>query len=107
MTGSIKKNKTSQPRFDLLLAILIADGVSEVEVEYDDHEWWVSVVEGNTRVGVARYSTESEKNYVDAALERLRKEKRISVNGKMYRLSFTSKKNFGEPSWRIRVTEME
>ena len=94
-----------QPRFDQLLAILIADGVEEREVEYDDSEWWVSVIEGHTGVGVARYAAEQDKRQVDVALDRLRKEKSIDVNGKTYRLSFTLRENFGEPSWRIKMSE--
>ncbi len=94
-----------QPEFANLIALLISDGVNEIEVEYDDHEWWVSAIEGNTGIGVARYSTDQEKAWVDTELERLRKEKAISVNGKTYRLSFKNKDNFGEPAWLIRVSE--
>lgn len=94
-----------QPDPELLLAILISDGARDIEVEDDDHEWWVSAIEGNTGVGVARYATEQEKCQVDAALDLLRKEKSINVSGKTYRLSFKCRENFGEPSWRIRVSE--
>jgi hypothetical protein len=55
--------------------------------------------------GVARYSTEQEKQNVDEGLSRLKKAKSISVNGKLYRLAFKYKDNFGEPLWRIRVSE--
>jgi hypothetical protein len=94
-----------QPNLELLLAILISDGANEIEVEYDDHEWCVCVIEGNTGVGVARYASEEEKHQVDRALDRLRKEKSINVNGKTHRLSFKFRENFGDPSWRIRVSE--
>ena len=93
-----------QPKFDTLLSLLIADGVREVEVEYDDSEWWVQVIEGNTGIGVARYSSEPEKRYVDRVLERLEKERSISVNGQLYALRFKCREQFGEPCWRIRIT---
>lgn len=67
--------------------------------------FYLSVIEGNTGVGVARYGTEQEKRQVDAALDLLRKEKSINVSGKTYRLSFKCRETFGEPSWRIRVSE--
>ena len=91
--------------FELMIANLIADGAHELGFEYDDNEWWLSVIEGNTEIGVARYSTKQELAFVDAGIARLKKAKTISVNGKTYRLFFKYQDNFGEPSWKIRVLE--
>lgn len=94
-----------KPDLETLLAILISDGAREIEVECDHGEWWVSIVEENTAVGVIRYSTEQDMRRIDHSLDRLRKEKSISVNGRVYRLSFKYRENFFEPSWRLRVSE--
>jgi hypothetical protein len=95
----------AKPDFEAMVAEIIADGANELVAEYDDNEWWLSIVEGNNEFGVARYSTEQEKKLVDEGLSRLKKAKSISVNGKLYRLAFKYKDNFGEPLWRIRVSE--
>jgi hypothetical protein len=93
------------PGLELLLAVLISDGARDIEVECSHGEWWVSVVQGNTGLGVARYATEQEKRQADRALDRLRRDKSIDVNGKRYRLSFRYSESFEEPCWRIRVAE--
>lgn len=94
-----------QPGLELLLAMLISDGAREIDVECDHNEWWVSVVEGNSSLGVARYASKEEMQRVDEAIDRLRKEKSIDVNGTSFRLSFRFSESFGEPCWRVRIAE--
>ena len=94
-----------QPDIELLIGILVSDGARMLGMEYDDNEWWVNVIEGNTEVGVARYATEQEKARVDAVLGRLRKDRAINVNGKTYGLTFKRSDNFGDPAWTIRISE--
>jgi hypothetical protein len=97
--------KPKQPDLEPLLALLISDGAREIELECSHGEWWVNVSHGNTGLGVAHYTEPAALDRVDQALDRLRKEKRISVNGKSYALSFRSRDSFGEPTWTIRVKE--
>ena len=87
--------------------MLISDGIHTVEVEHDENTWWVTAIDGHMGLSVARYTSESEKRMVDAELQRLRQEKNISVNGKIYKLMFKFRDSFGEPSWRIRIKHIE
>jgi len=93
------------PDFRAVLEGLIRDGAREIEAAYDHGELWVSFVEGPTAIGVARYTTEEEKDAADRTLGELRKAKAIEVSGRRYRLSFKYSESFGEPCWLIRVRE--
>lgn len=94
-----------QPDFDQLFARLIADGVSDIEVECDRNEWFVIVIQGHIGLGVARYSKKKDMAKVDEALNKLRKAKKVTVDGKTYALRFRYRENFGEPCWRIKVLD--
>ena len=97
----MKRNKSQ----DLLqiLESLIGQGAHTLELDCDHHELWLSVVEGHTSLGLARFTTRAEMEQANALLARLRKEKAITVHDVKYRLSFTKTESFGEPCWTIRV----
>jgi hypothetical protein len=94
-----------KPDIETVLAMLISDGIRDIEVECDHGEWWVNVVAGNIAVGIMRYADAQEKQHVVVAIDRLRKEKSISVNDRAYRVSFKYRENFTEPCWTLRVSE--
>ena len=94
-----------QPDLESVLAGLVRDGARTIEVEFDRGDVWVSVVEGNTALGVTRYRTPDDRERACDIIGRLRKEKTLHVSGGTYRLSFKMTENSGEPTWTLRVAE--
>ena len=93
------------PEFQSLLESVIALGARQVEVEYDEGAYWVTVIEGHTGLGVARYESTQEQDHVYDTIQQLRKAKRIEVSGKNYFLKISTREDFGETTWIILVSE--
>ena len=72
-----------------------------LEIEYKDRQELVTAFRGNLGFGIGAVdSTERDELFKD--FERLRKSKRVTLLGKVYRLSFSESESFGETVYAIR-----
>lgn len=73
----------------------------KLEIEYKDGQEWVTAFRGSLGIGIGSIdSTKSGAFFED--FERLRKSKRATLLGKMYRFSFSEYESFGEAVHEIR-----
>jgi hypothetical protein len=73
----------------------------KLEIEYKDGEQWITAFRGDTGVGIGSAdSRQRDKLFED--LEQLRKSKRLTLLGKVYRLRFSEYESFGETVYEIR-----
>jgi len=72
-----------------------------LEIEYKDRQELVTAFRGNLGFGIGAVdSTKRDELFED--FERLRKSKRVTLLGKVYRLSFSEFESFGETVYAIR-----
>jgi len=79
----------------------IGMNADKLEMEYKDGEERITAFRGNLGIGIGSVdSTRSDEFFEE--FERLRKSKRATLLGKMYRLSFSKYESFGEAVHEIR-----
>src|SRR5271157_5044948 len=72
-----------------------------LEIEYKDRQEWVTAFRGSLGLGIGSIdSTKSDELFAD--FERLRKSKRATLLGNVYRMSFSESESFGETVYKIR-----
>jgi len=72
-----------------------------LEIEYKDRKEWVTAFRGSLGFGIGSIdSTQSDELFAD--FERLRKSKRATLLGNVYRMSFSESESFGETVYEIR-----
>ena len=72
-----------------------------LEIEYKDRQELVTAFRGNLGFGIGAVdSTKRDELFED--FELLRKSKRVTLLGKVYRLSFSKSESFGETVYAIR-----
>ncbi len=72
-----------------------------LEIEYKDGEEWITAFCGDMGLGIGSVdSTNRDKLFEE--LEQLRKEKRVTLSGNVYRLRFSEYDSFGETVYEMR-----
>jgi hypothetical protein len=72
-----------------------------LEIEYKDGEELVTAFHGSLGFGIGSVGSEKRDELFED-LEQLRKSRRATVQGVVYRLSFSETESFGETVYRIR-----
>jgi hypothetical protein len=102
----INTNKGSLLRGNVLMLTeflqkAIGLNADRLEIEYKDRKEWVTAFRGNLGFGIGSIdSTKRDELFED--FERLRKSKRATLLGNVYRMSFSESESFGETVYEIR-----
>jgi hypothetical protein len=79
----------------------ISLNADRLEIEYKDRNNWITAFRGVMGLGIGSVdSTKRDKLFKD--LEQLRKSKRVTLLGNVYRLRFSEYESFGETIYEVR-----
>ena len=79
----------------------ISLNADRLEIEYKDGQEWITAFCGNMGLGIGSVdSTDRDKLFEE--LKQLRKSKRVTLLGKVYRLTFSKYESFGETVYQMR-----
>ena len=79
----------------------ISLNADKLEIEYKDGEEWITAFCGDMGLGIGSVdSTQRDQLFND--LEQLRKTKRVTLLGSVYRLRFSEYESFGETVYEMR-----
>jgi hypothetical protein len=79
----------------------ISLNADRLEIEYKDGEEWITAFCGCMGFGIGSVDS-TERDNLFKELERLRKSKRVTVLGNVYRLKFSEYESFGETVYEMR-----
>jgi hypothetical protein len=83
----------------------ISLNADRLEIEYKDGQKWITAFCGNMGLGIGSVdSTQRDKLFEE--FEQFRKSKRVTLSGKVYRLTFSEYESFGETVYAIRWKQL-
>ena len=83
----------------------ISLSAGRLEIEYKDGQKWITAFCGNMGLGIGSVdSTQRDKLFEE--FEQFRKSKRVTLSGKVYRLTFSEYESFGETVYAIRWKQL-